>query len=417
MEHKLTSADAKRLCLTKHLEDAVAEFELRSVSVSEAFNLLSGKEITPWDEGTITTQITDNSGRETEAYLRLPNYRPGERLAVVVCLHGAGGVGEQMLSYFGDLANAIYALVICPTAGVPADRSSLDLAGLMSSRFRHPQWVASADDFPMRALHWAHSHFNTDPDRSIILGYSMGAIATWGLAMRFYHAFSAAVTLNGTASMWEVFGPDRKTDALLSNLLKLPLFIVHGTEDEQIPIKMARELVAKLKTRGHKDFEYVEVANGEHALDSLRMTSGTAQYDRLVTWLLQKRRQPHPVVVEHCAVDENHGRAHWLEIQGICDEKKAFVSGRILSRNILQLVVRGASRVKLYLNSKLINVGDINVIVNGKKYSAHFTPQLSCVVSSYKEHCDPGLIAEQTMMFDVSESIDEMEAITEGRLC
>lgn len=48
-----------------------------------------------------------------------------------------------------------------------------------------------------------------------------------------------------------------------------PFFLVHGTEDEKIPVNMTREFVRHLKAIGH-EFEYIEVEGGKHSLNASR---------------------------------------------------------------------------------------------------------------------------------------------------
>ncbi|WP_185640546.1 alpha/beta fold hydrolase [Burkholderia sp. Bp9142] len=364
--------------------------------------MLSEDATIPWERGTRTVQLSDDSGRTTDMTVCLPTYRPGTRLGAVVCLHGAGSRGDELCAYFHGVAQAANVAVICPTAGVAPDKTSnLELAGLLGRRFRHARWIPTYGDFPMQALRWARSTLGVDPDRCAIIGHSMGAIATWALAMRFTHAFSAALPIAGAASMWEMFGPDRETDALLPNLRKLPLFVVHGAADTQIPIEMCRGLMSRLQAMGHRDFAYVEIPDGEHPLATMQMTAGVPHYDRMVSWLFRRHRQRWPMHVEHQAVDESHGRAHWIELRAIERGPTASVVGRILTGELIQIEVSGARQLRLHLHHELVKPGDITVAVNGKRIPIRFSPTLHDIVRSFIGNVDPGLVAEQVIALDL----------------
>jgi predicted esterase len=319
-----------------------------------------------------------------------------------VCLHGAGGSGEWLQAYVQGLAEAAHVAVLCPTADIPAVRTAnLDLAGVLGPRFRHPRWVPALGEFPMVALRWARSKLDVDPDRCAVVGHSMGAIAAWALAMRFGHCFSAVVPISGAVSLWEMFGPDRETEELIPNLLKVPLSVFHGTADEQIPINMSRTIVSKLDGMGHAGLEYTEIVDGGHSLATMQMRPGTPHYDRLGCWLSRQRRQRWPSRITHRAVDENHGRAHWVEVGDIPKGQTASVVGQILSHDVIMLDVSGARQIKLHLHRMLLKPGDISVIINGRSIRVRFIPELSEVVSSFKRTYDPGLLAEQAIILEV----------------
>ena len=209
--------------------------------------LLSGWDGDPVAEpGTFTVELALGA-RVTTMTVHVPQptaTRPG----VLVVLHGAGNSGAAMLPYFLGLGERLGMAVLCPNAQLLDDaRGKLEVGGVFAKRFRFPRWSFGADDFPVAALRWALENLDADPDRCVLAGVSMGGLACWNLAMRLWPRFAAAVPINGALSMWETFGSDRRTRFLLPNTVALPMYVVHGALDQQIPPRFDRLSVAQLR--------------------------------------------------------------------------------------------------------------------------------------------------------------------------
>ena len=82
---------------------------------------------------------------------------------------------------------------------------------------------------------------SVDPDRVYVTGLSMGGFGTFDLIARRPTLFAAAVPLCG--------GGD-PSPAKIRRLLRMPMWVVHGTEDESISINRSREMVRALETAG-----------------------------------------------------------------------------------------------------------------------------------------------------------------------
>jgi predicted esterase len=400
----VTPEQARSVCSRGGIDEAVAELRRRRVDAGALHRLLSGPDSQPrrkpWSG---VVELSDEHGRRTTMAVHVPPAEPHRRLGALVVLHGAGGSGDGILPHFAPLGDELGMAVVCPTARSAASGSvGLDYAGIFGRRFGLPCWDLGEPGFPLAALRWARTELGADPDRCAVAGLSMGGLATWNLGIRFWHQLAAAVPLNGALSVWESFGTDRRARALLPNALALPLFVVHGRDDERIPPRSDRESVATLRRLGHEDLEYVEVMDGRHELSSLCMAPGTPLFRRLGRWLGHRRRAARPAEVRHRAIDDAHGRAHWVSVSGIDAPEVATLRARRPSPNAVDIEVSGAARVVVGLTGDGLTPGDVvEVSVNGVRADVRFAPELATVVETYREAADPALVAEQVVAFTV----------------
>jgi predicted peptidase len=81
--------------------------------------------------------------------------------------------------------------------------------------------------------------FNIDPERILITGYSLGGNGVWHYAGRYPDRFSAAIVMAGTP-------PE---DALEIDW-QIPLMVIHGREDEVLPLYETKGIVTELEKMG-----------------------------------------------------------------------------------------------------------------------------------------------------------------------
>lgn len=396
---------ARELCMHPDAGAIIDRLRREDIHPAALRELLRYPEGGRADQGGLSSgvyELTDKCHRRSEVAVYVP-VRTSQPLGALIVLHGGGGSGEEILPRFRALGEAAAMAVVCPTAQLPADmQNNLDIAGFFGKKYTQPRWSFIAEDFHLAALRWTLTRLHVDPNRCALLGFSMGGMATWNLGMRFWPLFCAAVPLNGTLSMWETFGSDRRTRELLPNTLPLPLFVVHGAMDQKIPPRSDRESVATLQALGHRDVVYTEVPDGEHDLETLGIEPGTTLTGQIATWLREKRRTPQPRVVRHRAVSDETGRAHWIRISGVKHRAVAEVVAVRKTPWQIEITVTGATTVTVYLTSGPIKQGDtIQVSINKVAFNMRFAPDLTAVVQSYQEFPDPEMTAEHIVSFEV----------------
>ncbi len=157
-------------------------------------------------------------------WLYLPEtYEKAEELPVVMFLHGKSLSGDslEMVLRYGCIdaiirGRKINAMVVAPQA----------------QEAWNPQRVMAIYD-------WLDDHYKVDTNRFYVLGMSMGGYGTLDVAAAYPDRVAAAIALCGGASGKE-----------LCSLSTLPLWIVHGTADELVPVWCSDRVVDSIRSCG-----------------------------------------------------------------------------------------------------------------------------------------------------------------------
>lgn len=152
--------------------------------------------------------ILDVPGRETPAFCwiyRPEGYGPGQRLPVIVCLHGTDDTGEQMVAFWRDRHMRIPAVIAAPQ-------------GLAKG------WCS--DDVP--TLHAAFDYLGRcvwhDPNRVLLAGFSAGGVMT---LQALYHE---KVPVTAAAALAN-YVPPRLTPDEVRERRSVPVFYAVGMAD------------------------------------------------------------------------------------------------------------------------------------------------------------------------------------------
>jgi len=395
----------RELCASVDAAEATEVLRSRGLTPGQLGRLLAQRERITRQSVDLVVDLSDGYGRRTDMAVYVPR-ATGDTLGALVVLHGAGGHGAAMLPHFRSMGDALSMAVLCPTAQPLAEvQSNLDVAGIGGKQFNYARWNSAGTDFPLSALRWARLVLGVDPDRCALTGVSMGGLAAWNLGMRFWPTWAAGVPINGAVSVWERFGPDRQAGELLHNLLNLPLFVVHGANDTQIPPELDRRSVAALRKWGHPALSYAEVPAGGHSLTSLGTGQDSAWYRCVTTWLSDRMRRTVMDQLRHRASESAHGRAHWVELVDIERGTVAEVRASRTSRQKVEVNVRGARQVSIHLTREWATPGSlVDISLNGAQSHVLFEPDLHTMVRTFKELGDPRLASEQIVTLDVPNS-------------
>ena len=102
------------------------------------------------------------------------------------------------------------------------------------------------------ATDWAQHEYRIDPARTLLTGYSMGAMGTWYLAARHQDLFRAALVVSGLPLARAVEVEWR-----------IPLYVIHSRDDERLLLKPTADTVAQLRAKG-VDVQLVVVDGPTH---------------------------------------------------------------------------------------------------------------------------------------------------------
>ena len=96
--------------------------------------------------------------------------------------------------------------------------------------------------------------FNVDPNRTYLMGQSMGGGGTWHLGIAYPEIWAALAPM--APAIYS--SPDPLVAAR-----HIPVMAIHGDADETVDVEGTRRWVAKMHELG-MDYRYIEVRGGTH---------------------------------------------------------------------------------------------------------------------------------------------------------
>jgi poly(3-hydroxybutyrate) depolymerase len=133
----------------------------------------------------------------------------------------------------------------------------------------------------MEVLDLAEKQLGTDPRRVYLTGHSMGGHGTWHVGVTYPARFAAIAPSAGWVSLWSYAGmrknanvpPEHElvmraanpsdTLALVRNLGHTGVYVLHGDQDDNVPVGQARTIRKELADF-HPDFAYFEQPGAGH---------------------------------------------------------------------------------------------------------------------------------------------------------
>ena len=152
--------------------------------------------------------------------------------------------------------------------------------------------------------------YGTNPRRTYVTGHSMGGHGTWQLGSHFPDRFAAIGPSAGWCDFWSYSGASTeetdpvgqilqraanasRTLLLEENLLHSGVYVLHGDEDETVPVREARAMRKRL-AEAHPNFAYYERKGAGHWWGNQCM-----DWPPLFDFLRENRR-PEPDRARYC---------------------------------------------------------------------------------------------------------------------
>ncbi len=105
-----------------------------------------------------------------------------------------------------------------------------------------------SESFVVALLDQIQEEYNIDADKVLLTGYSMGGMGAWHFAASYPERFSAAVVMAGMPP-----------ENVLEIEWGVPLFVIHGRDDEVLPIEPTISAIEQLHAKGMNiEFEILE---------------------------------------------------------------------------------------------------------------------------------------------------------------
>ena len=199
-------------------------------------------------------------------WLYLPdNYKEADELPLVMFLHGKSLSGDslEMVLRYGSIhalmkGRAINAIVVAPQA----------------QQAWEPQRV-------MKLYDWLDDHYKVDTNRFYVLGMSMGGYGALDVANQYPDRVAAAMAMCGGASGKE-----------LCSLSTLPLWIIHGTADNAVPVSCSDRVVDSIRSCGDTTRLLYDRLEGVNHSRLARVFYLKQTYDWLFSHSLKQKGRP-----------------------------------------------------------------------------------------------------------------------------
>lgn len=372
------------------------------ITITASFNTFSTQEdfwikVKHRDEAYVKTFISsiDNS---CQYYAILPpeNYNEDSSYALIMTCHGAGVEARGQVKAY---TKKDWAFVVAPTN---------------RRRFGFDWQDWGRLDF-LEVLEDVKKNFKIDTNRIYLTGHSMGGHGAWHIGMTHPDIFAAMAPSAGWTSFqlyvpWflqksELFAhPDlikyrdmvlREDNPLLflENAYNLPIYLLQGAADDNVPPIQARMFCKYLTNLGY-DYIYNEV-DGKGHWWNMDSTPGTDCVDlkEMMDFLKSKVRNPYPehIVFKTSNIDHSN-QAYWVRIDeldniyydGLIEiehaGKKILENDRLWEQTDTCEIIVNETNVNtftLFLDDNFISPGIVNLIINGQR-----------ITFEYREPCE-----------------------------
>ncbi|MEO0067557.1 MAG: prolyl oligopeptidase family serine peptidase [candidate division WOR-3 bacterium] len=296
--------------------------------------------------------------------LRYPeNYDPNKKYGLILSLHGAGVEAYGLAECFQPKD---WAFVVCPTNRRPYGFDWQDWGRLDC----------------IEVLKEVQRQFPIDPDRVVLTGHSMGGHGTWHIGLAHPDLFAAIApeagwpsfplyvpnflqrsiifTEPGKLAIRDMAARPDNTPAFLENALNLPVFILHGADDDNVPTIHSRNFALWLDVLGYK-YHYKEVPGQKHWWE------GCVDDPDLMDFLKNARREHGPRHIRFRTADLSQSRtSYWLTIDRVKTIGRDATVAASAGDSAVEIKTENITQLTLNLDQRLFFSGPIGVKIDGK---------------------------------------------------
>ena len=290
--------------------------------------------------------------RTVPVLIRLPtNYAPDHQWPLMFAMHGGppGSVegalnsAVRMIEVWAEPAEAAGWIIASPAMIDVVSRDGRTQDRLPYEIFQPEEARAVIDA--------VRGRFNVNPDRIVSTGISLGSNFSIAYAAAHPDWFSAIVPVSTEGESRE---------HLLRNLAPVPVYVLEGTQDQNIRGVSGPRALHDILTALGNDLVYREFGDRAH--------EGFAEhYPDVLRWLDSRPRALDPKNVlrlPHAGISGTSRRVHWVESR----DRQGIVHARVTDLNEIRITARWTGAVRLHLNDRLVDLDRaVTVFVNGQK--------------------------------------------------
>jgi predicted esterase len=180
---------------------------------------------------------------------------------LVIALHGLGGDANFLVrDKLIDEAEAGGYIVAGPLGYNVSGWYGSPPIAMGGGGITPPNLAELSEKDVMNVLEMMRKEFNVDPDRTYLMGHSMGGAGTLFLGQKYVTQWAAIAAIAPAAFMMQpnaaqILAPMKKAN--------LPVMIVQGDADNVVPPTNTRAWVDALKQAG-MEYKYIEIPGGDH---------------------------------------------------------------------------------------------------------------------------------------------------------
>lgn len=173
---------------------------------------------------------------------------------LIISLHGLGRSYDWLMGYHGflDAAEAGGHIVVTPLGYIRR--------GWYGSRpvEEGAEVAQRSEQDVMNVIEKVRTEFSIDENRIYLWGHSMGGAGAYHIAINNPDLFAGLAVV--AAAPLQSLDP-----AELAVIKHVPILVMHGDNDETVPVSLARKWVAAMQSLGMQHI-YIEVEGGDHSL-------------------------------------------------------------------------------------------------------------------------------------------------------
>jgi predicted peptidase len=230
--------------------------------------------------------VYTNETGETFAYrMSAPQFpEAGRKYPLILFLHGSGECGSDNLRQTKVGAPALMATLLKrPEPVIVVAPQCQNGNGWVMHLAREEGYAMSKEpaaslEVALELCRHVVATRQADTNRLYITGLSLGGFGTWDAIQREPGLFAAAIPICGGGDIRRVQG-----------LKKMPIWVFHGADDQNVSVACSRRMVRALKLAGNRYVRYTEYEKAEH-----NVWDRTYADAEVIDWLLQQNRAAKP---------------------------------------------------------------------------------------------------------------------------
>jgi hypothetical protein len=271
-------------------------------------------------------------------------------------------------------------------------------------------WTRFGEDLTLAILQSVSAEYHIDPERIFLTGMSNGGIGAWIIGMHHADLFA------GIAPM--ASGIDDVLFPFVENLTHTPVYVIHGAEDQVMPVQLSRDLVREMKRQGvphlYREHDWTHPHAGGHFFPRQELPALIAWFDQQHRSLLPRqvsvvRDATHLTPFSWVRIDSTEHIAAFTE--NLIDSRDRYITGGIYAQlhaditgpNTIVVNTVRVKRYTLFLNDVLVDFSQPVVVkTNGvTSFEGIVEPNIETLLQEARQRVDTNHLFPAKLTIDL----------------